>query len=199
MCIENVDYWALREHQKGDNRYVLYASLESYILQPYSNLDKYKPAKLPPGDYYLSIHTYGVKYFPALHVLFAVVLSFAGSREHALAAQIRTTTTAATPETTTPYSNTTTSPPQSVTEATATASPVDVLGGTTDAQGEEEEASIPWEELVLLLGEMTVKSTTSSYSEDWPNIPDVWGNLQDNLNDKMDKIYSLWNNTDFQL
>lgn len=150
-------------------------------------------------DYYLSIITYGVKYVPALHVLFVVVLSFAGSGEHALAAQIRTTTTAATPETTTPYSNTTTSPPQSITEATATASPVDVPGGTTDAQGEEEEASVPWEELVLLLGEMTEKSTTSSYSEDWPNIPDVWGYLQDNLNDKMDQIYSLWNNTDFQL
>lgn len=134
-------------------------------------------------------------------MLFVVVLSFAGSREHALAAQIRTTTTAATPETTTPSSNTTTSPPQSITEATATASPVvDVPGGTTDAQGEEEEeASVPWEELVLLLGEMTEKSTASSYSEDWPNIPDVWGYLQDILNDKMDQIYSLWNNTDFQL
>lgn len=147
----------------------------------------------------LFVYTYGVKYVPAPHVLFMVVLSFAGSREHALAAQIMATTTAAAPETTTPYSNTTTSPPQSITEATATASPVDVPGGTTDAQGEEEEASIPWEELVLLLGEMTEKSTTSSYSEDWLNIPDVWGYIQDNLNDKMDQIYSLWNNTDFQL
>lgn len=72
-------------------------------------------------------------------------------------------------------------------------------GGTTDAQGEVEEASIPWEELMLLLGNMTVTTTASTYSGDWPNIPDVWNILQDNVNDKIDQIYSLWDNTDFQL
>lgn len=131
-------------------------------------------------------------------MLFVVVLSFAGSREHALAAQIRsssqTTTTTATPEASIPYSNTTTSTPRNT-----TSSQDDVPGGTTDAQGEVEEASIPWEELMLLLGDMTVTTTASTYSGDWPNIPDVWNILKDNVNDKINQIYSLWDNTDFQL
>lgn len=135
-------------------------------------------------------------------MLFVVVLSFAGSREHALAAQIRsssqTTTTAATPEASIPYSNTTTSTPRNKTSTTSSQE-VDVPGGTTDAQGEVEEASIPWEELMLLLGNMTVTTTASTYSGDWPNIPDVWNILKDNVNDKMNQIYSLWDNTDFQL
>lgn len=132
-------------------------------------------------------------------MLFVVVLSFVGSREHALAAQIRSsrqiTTTAATPEASIPYSNTTTSTPQNTTSSQEDGVP----GGTTDAQGEAEEASIPWEELMLLLGDMTVTTTASTYSGDWPNIPDVWSILKDNVNDKMNQIYSLWDNTDFQL
>lgn len=132
-------------------------------------------------------------------MLFVVVLSFAGSREHALAAQIRsssqTTTTAATPEASIPYSNTTTSTTQNTTSNQEDG----VTGGTTDAQGDVEEASIPWEELMLLLGDMTVTTTASTYSGDWPDIPDVWNILKDNMNDKMNEIYSLWDNTDFQL